>query len=70
MAEAARPATAVDRLGELLPADGIRQVVAVLEEYQRRAAAGRRIPKLIDVQLLLDRVGRVDGVMVPRLFGR
>ena len=41
------------RLGELIPRDALRQLVALLEECQRRALARNRIPKEIRVTLEL-----------------
>lgn len=45
-------------------------LVAVLEEYRRRAKAGRRVPGEIPVTLFLDDAGEVEDLEVPRRYGR
>lgn len=57
------------KLGELIPRDALRQLVALLEECRRRALARDRFPKEIRITLELDeRTGEV--VEVPRRYGR
>lgn len=59
------------RLGELIPRDALRQLVALLEECKRRAQARTRIPKEIRFTLDLDEhTGEVTEAEVPRRYGR
>lgn len=60
------------RLAELMPREGQRQLVAVLEDYRRRGErpdGEDRIPPEVVVKVILDRKGRVVEVEVPRRFG-
>lgn len=59
------------RLGELIPMDALRQLVALLEECRRRALAKARIPREIRLTLELDeRTGAVVEAEIPRRYGR
>ncbi len=59
------------RLGHLIPREAIRQVIAMLEEYQRRAKKGRWIPRFVSVTLELgEESGEVVEAEVPRRYPR
>jgi len=62
--------TVETKLGDLIPMDGLRQLVALLEECRRRALARARFPKEIRLTLELDHTGTVVEVEVPRRYGR
>ena len=59
------------KLGELIPRDALRQLVALLEECRRRALARARFPKEIRLTLDLDEhTGAVVEVEIPRRYSR
>ena len=58
------------RLGELIPRDALRQLVAVLGECQRRAAAKSHVPREVRVVIEIDERGEVVDVEIPRRYGR
>jgi hypothetical protein len=57
------------RLLALLPPEAVRQLVVLLEEYQRRAGRGHGVPKEISPRFFLDGRGRVLEVEIPRRYG-
>jgi len=57
-------------IGELIPPDALRQLVALLEECRRRALARARFPKEIRLTLELDERGAVAEVEIPRRYSR
>ena len=63
--------TVETKLGDLIPMDGLRQLVALLEECRRRALARARFPKEIRLTLDLDEhTGAVVEVEIPRRYSR
>lgn len=61
--------TTTARLGELVPRAGLNQLVAALEELQRRAACGRRAPRELMIVLEInEQTGTVEAVLVRKRY--
>jgi hypothetical protein len=60
----------VDRVAEHIPRAGLAQLVATLDEIQRRASSGHRAPAELTIVLLLDeRTGTVVAVELRKRYG-
>lgn len=58
--------------GELesrLPPAARRRIVALLDEFERRAKNGRRIPESLRLVLDLDKAGKIQEVELPERYG-
>lgn len=68
---AALTPAATDRLADLVPRDGISQLAAVLEEFRRRAKAGRKAPRELTIRIELDEEsGEVLAIEIPRRYDK